>query len=1125
MASLESQLKAYAGGTGNFKSSKGNLNWKLTELAQKAGYTQDYFDQLESERKSKAVSKSQDTGKQRSNISKAFDQVNFLDSGRSWSTDKPSAEQAKKGVLTQLSEGVGSTYTRVGEAVGETVNQFKNGDKQQRNFQEGQGVLQGVIDRATERLKDTNLPADKRKQFEKLRAETVKSRDKLYGQRSQRLDEVIERTDPVKGAAAIGSIGFDIATAGTVSGAAQAGTRTAGRQIAGRVLSGASQGAVSGGLSAVEQQGKDTSLMDIAKGAGVGALVGGGLVGGVEAVGGTVRAANKIKPSTIAETRVGAKVANTQVAKKIGQMKDQVVAKIVDDTNFIKKPFKGITNKQTGRKVTDEIEELVTNVRQFDGLSQSRLDNNTAFQQLKTEIAGNKKAYRENADFISRKQDAINNNKLIESGQRKGVLMEVPTGNAQQERAYELLNQSTKNDVQYLFDNGIIDEPKYQQWMQDPDYTRVQREVGDELSGSGFGGGRLVSGSPVTGQKLKGSTKKAVDPFAAYEDWQRRVTLDVERNKLSKYIRDQSLENNITNQVDVSTKGYERLKELYGEEGLKKETLPVFEKGIKELYTIDPRAAQQIANSSKLELGAIADWALLPSRLLKGGATTLNVAFAVPNFVRDQLSSGIISKNIRATHNPIAFWHGLKEAVLKPTGNATIRKIPGITGDVFQPSKEFSEFLSRNQNMTSVDLARNLKSATRRAQEDLGVKGQSVIRRFEDVISASEKQTRYQNFIGTYRNAIKKKVDPEQALKLANEAARSNSVNFSNRGEIATFMKIFNPYFNAGVQGSRTLAKAFKERPVGTSMKIASTIMLPTAAAVYYNMSDPERAEIYANIPERTRRDNIIMVLGGGRNYIKVPMPPGMREFAGPLRNYIESEYLGDRQGFLETAKNLLIDPFSPVGTTKNELMTQAIPQAVRPVVEVGMNKDVYFGRDVVPERMQGLPKAEQTFSNTPDIYNKIGKALNVSPLQVRKIVTGYGAGGLEGALATADLPGGKSAGRSTVEQVVSRFYGTQAEDGGAVTSKFYDTYTPLKQKKEAFSGKITKAVKANDMKEANRIANEVNAEIEKERTRLKEEYGKFETDLTPLFERLDSLKFPMQGSRLSNASVKARKK
>jgi hypothetical protein len=887
-----------------------------------------------------------------------------------------------------------------------------------------------------------------------------------------------------------------------------------GRQIARAGGVSAAEGAGIGFTTGMQQD--DPTLKSVAQSTLLGGALGGALPVGGAALSktfGKSGAASKALP-TLTETRAFQKLAKS----KAGDALSAVNRKFVDNTNDIKKMFGKSVNKKTNVKVADEIEQYVTNIRQADGLAVDRRANNKAWIELQEVIGGKKQNYDDFGSFIKKKQDAINNIKL-------GKKAVVPKGTAQQEKAYRLLNESTKDDIRYLFNEGKITQEQYSKWIADPDYTRVQREVLENQSTQqGFAG--LIKKSSVTDQKLKGSTKDAIDPFASYIDWNRRVTREVEMNKFGRYLKEQMSERGLTKKIDPTDPILDRIRKLKGESGVKDETMAVFEKGVKELYTVDPKVARQLQQVSDLELTAIADWALFPSRVLRGGATSMNVAFAVPNFVRDQMFSAVISKNALRTHNPVVFFQSLKETMLKPTLKATVGKV--AKGDkvskLWKPSKEYSEWLKRNQHIRRVDLARNLKTATRESLEEMGVKGESLIRKYENIISSTESATRYQNFLGTYRKALKDNIDPERAIAMANEQARTNSINFSNRGELSVFMKIFNPYFNAGAQGSRTLARALKQRPVSTSLKIGTTLLMPVAASTYYNFQDPERAAFYANLPQYERDNNIIMVLGGDRGYIKIPLTPGLREFANPLRNLIESEYLGDRQSFLETAKNILVDPFSPIGTTTKEVMSQAIPQAIKPAVEIGMNRDIYTGRDIIPEKLQGLPKDEQVFDSTPQVYRDIAKRLGVSPLQLRKAFTGYSAGAGEGTVTLLDLArGAETGGRSTPEQLASRFFSPNIKGSGEVQSRFYEELKPLNQSRTSLSREITKAVKARDDKKANELAREMNKKVDEQIKKFKTTYGRYEKEPEGLLEMMEKLKIPMDGNRLSAASKRSR--
>jgi hypothetical protein len=278
-----------------------------------------------------------------------------------------------------------------------------------------------------------------------------------------------------------------------------------------------------GGVSATEGAGigfatgmqqDDPTLKSVAQSTLLGGALGGALPVGGAALSktfGKSGAASKALP-TLTETRAFQKLAKS----KAGDALSAVNRKFVDNTNDIKKMFGKSVNKKTNVKVADEIEQYVTNIRQADGLAVDRRANNKAWVELQEVIGGKKQNYDDFGSFIKKKQDAINNIKL-------GKKAVIPKGTAQQEKAYRLLNESTKDDIRYLFNEGKITQEQYSKWIADPDYTRVQREVLENQSTQqGFAG--LVKKSSVTDQKLKGSTKEAIDPFASYIDWNRRVT-------------------------------------------------------------------------------------------------------------------------------------------------------------------------------------------------------------------------------------------------------------------------------------------------------------------------------------------------------------------------------------------------------------------------------------------------------------------------------------------------------------------------------------------------------------------------------------------------------------------------
>lgn len=209
------------------------------------------------------------------------------------SSDTRSNFQKLKDVGKDVAKSAVSSYDRVGKGVGEALGFDTKTSKDARQA-ESNLVEQNnrIIADYGKRLKDPNLDPKKREQYQATINLAKQQNDEVFKTATETNKQVMERTDPVKGAAAVGSIGFDILTAGTVTGTGKAAANTVARkqieklaakeiaefgakQVAKRVASGAAQGAVSGALSAVGEKGKDTSVKDIAKGAAGGAVTGG----------------------------------------------------------------------------------------------------------------------------------------------------------------------------------------------------------------------------------------------------------------------------------------------------------------------------------------------------------------------------------------------------------------------------------------------------------------------------------------------------------------------------------------------------------------------------------------------------------------------------------------------------------------------------------------------------------------------------------------------------------------------------------------------------------------------------------------------------------------------------------
>lgn len=575
-----------------------------------------------------------------------------------------------------------------------------------------------------------------------------------------------------------------------------------------------------------------------------------------------------------------------------------------------------------------------------------------------------------------------------------------------------------------------------------------------------------------------------------------------------------------------------------------KPTLKIFREGLMDVYEIDEDAYRQLTHSNAA-LRKTIDTIMYPSHVLRFGATAGNPVFAASNIVRDQFTSFINSEDIFATHNPMSVARGLREAIAKPIGRNTIGRFvdeDSVVGNWMKPSKEFVKFLENNQNITRADLINKVKQTTKDIQRESGIRRKTPLGAWQEVIQSSELAGRYQNWVGTYKKVLSQgtgeAADYSKAIQAANRASAHNSINFALRGEQDAWLRIFNPYLNAGIQGSRQLARSFIDRPIGTALKVGTTIIGPSVALAQYNLMDPGRAEVYAEIAS-SRPDllenNFVFIKNDG-TIVTIPMPPGISKFANPFRNYVEAQYIGDRKGFLENAAEMM-GGFSPVGTSKGEIMSTITPQAIQPILELENNRNLYFQDEIITEEMQDKPKEEQYYSSTPQIAKDLAGLFNTSPLAVMHLVRGYTAGFGTQAMGTIDqIRREDTGGQEPLSQLKKKFI--KERPSGGVWGTFYEGgkgfkgYDELSSKLKNTDTSLAKLVRSNyndpkvDQK-AKEWNDSIQAEIDKAKNALQNEYGRYQTGehkdsgktTTEIqLTMLESLKYSFENGKLKNA-------
>lgn len=550
---------------------------------------------------------------------------------------------------------------------------------------------------------------------------------------------------------------------------------------------------------------------------------------------------------------------------------------------------------------------------------------------------------------------------------------------------FENLNKFYQDYADRLRANNIIDDATLAQFKANKDYTRIQRDMEDLAGYRGQGGNSYSFGTSSTKQKRIGSSKRAIQAAD--------VTAFNRAQELEKEIARNNTANNLINVLEPLGLA----KKLTSDQAVRKNTIRRIVDGKTDIYEV-PRDIKEIAdNVTPFQLGALGRIVSAPQRLLRAGATGLSAPFTVANYVKDQVSSGVFSKSVWNTHNPANIATGLYKAA-KDFG-------VGIDDPLWN---KFQQHLG---DTTQYDFIRNQSSAKDLSREiRLGQAGRAVnrikhpIRTLEDFNQVTEKATRFQNFKGIYNKVLKETGNEAEATRQATIAAWQNSVDFGRMGDVGQALNLLIPYFNAGIQGSRTLGRAFKQRPVATSAKTIAGVATPLMAITLYNNADAQRKAVYDNISDYEKENNIIVVLPGAKQLkdgsyegvIKVPLQPGLSNLVQPVRIGVENYANSEPVDVPQMAKQLLGVLSGPVNTTSLAAAGGGLtPQAVKPLVQQAANKDFFTGKEIVPDYIEKatdsngnpVPNEQKAYDFTSGSSRILGNLTGQSPIRIDKFI------------------------------------------------------------------------------------------------------------------------------------------
>ena len=462
----------------------------------------------------------------------------------------------------------------------------------------------------------------------------------------------------------------------------------------------------------------------------------------------------------------------------------------------------------------------------------------------------------------------------------------------------------------------------------------------------------------------------------------------------------------------------------------------------------NPRAAQalngMLENSSPNS--ALLKGLKSTTRFMAQMATSYSPEFVMRNIIRDAefASSNVTAKEgvmygfkwarYYAELNPlnVAYnegagalkslkWKDLKEGV----GMGLYARYREGTLSNSKMERYFKEFMENGgetgwvQVKTMQEWEKDYKRDVSREHSKVAKTGKALrdflVGNVENLNEVAENMARFATFCTSRdlgRSAVRSAYDAKQVSTNFNRHGSGDAIKTFKNGEmgagkemrrnvygfIASYLRNYSMFFNAGVQSTHLLMNNVKKAPVGT---IASMMAMPfglgiLAAAVnnamIANEDEKERKGVqdpYGELPEYIRRNNLCIYKGGGK-FVTIPLAIELRAFYG----------LGDIAAGMTTAKNVkstrnvamdavgCMSQLLPVVDFTNtsafdkepgkETLKGVLPTAAAPFVEWWLNSD-WKG---TPIRREGdytknRPAWMNAYSGTPEKLMDLNKWVN----------------------------------------------------------------------------------------------------------------------------------------------------
>ena len=398
------------------------------------------------------------------------------------------------------------------------------------------------------------------------------------------------------------------------------------------------------------------------------------------------------------------------------------------------------------------------------------------------------------------------------------------------------------------------------------------------------------------------------------------------------------------------------------------ERFSAFFDGVKKDFSIPADVAEAVKGLSAENIDFITRFATIGSRALRAGATQFNLAFSVPNVIRDFQTAKLVSK--------VGF--NLRDWV---KGFASVLRKDKVFKLYNESGAGFSGFFTRFRRTTPQTAGELVPSISRKVLTNL-----NPLKWIARIAETSELSTR----VGVFQRGLRKGLTVPQAAF----NSRNATIDFAKMGTKMKLANLWIPFLNARLQGTLNVFKAVKQNPGRTAWLASSMVAAPLTATYVWNTKF--YPDVWDDISQFEKDRNFILIYGRDKdeegkwlNVAKIPKGDFGRLFGNPLENFLEWMRGTQQKDFGELVLETLSD-LSPVGFEREGKFSPGVlagcllPPPAKAAVESVTGVNLFTGRQIVPRRFEGVSPRQEFTAKTPKLLVKLGQVTGISPLKLQ---------------------------------------------------------------------------------------------------------------------------------------------